>query len=108
MKRLFSAIAPADEAVLQVLRSTLEEEGVACVVRHELLSVAKGDVPPTECYPELWIVDDADYSKAEGIMDDWRRSAPAPHAPWVCPHCRETMEGQFTSCWKCGREREEA
>jgi hypothetical protein len=108
MKRLFSAIVPAEEAALQLLRSTLEGEGIACVVRNELLSVAKGDAPPTECFPELWIVEDADYSKAKEIVDDWRVSTTEPHAPWVCAHCRETSEGQFTSCWKCGKDREEA
>ena len=36
-----------------MLRSTLEGQGTACVVRNELLSIAKGDVPPTECFPAL-------------------------------------------------------
>ena len=108
MKRLFSANAFADEATLQALKSMLEAEGIACVVRNELLSIAKGEVPPPECVPELWIVEDKDGAKAKEILDDWRGSVAEPHASWVCTHCKETNEGQFTACWKCGRDREEA
>ena len=24
---------------------------------------------------------------------------------WTCPGCGERIEGQFTECWNCGRER---
>ena len=25
---------------------------------------------------------------------------------WVCPKCKEQMEGQFTVCWNCGTVRD--
>jgi len=105
MKRLFSANTPNDEGALQLLKSAMEEESIYCMVRNELLTIGKGDIPATECIPELWILDDKDYSKAQKIVDDWRRSDIKPHASWLCPQCKETLEGQFTSCWKCGNER---
>jgi len=108
VKRLFSANTPNDEGSLQLLKSAMEGEGIHCMVRNELLSIGKGDIPATECVPELWILDDKDYSKAEKIVDEWRRSDTEPHASWLCPQCKETIEGQFTSCWKCGNERKEA
>jgi hypothetical protein len=107
MKRLFTANVPADESTLQMLKSMLKEEGIACMVRNEQLSIAKGDIPLTECFPELWIPDDLDFPKAKKTMDDWKESANESHAPWECPHCKETIEGQFTSCWKCGTEKGE-
>jgi predicted amidophosphoribosyltransferase len=27
---------------------------------------------------------------------------------WVCPRCKEKIDGAFDVCWKCGRERDEA
>lgn len=108
MKRLFSANTPADEGTLQLLEAMLKDATIACLVRNESLSVAKGDIPASECVPELWILDDKDYLKAEKIADEWKQSATAPHTSWVCPHCKEASEGQFTSCWKCGNEREGA
>ena len=107
MKRLFRANTPAEEPILQLLKSALEEEGIACMVRNELLTIAKGDVPPTDCVPELWIVEDQDLTKATAILDDWRESSTETQTPWVCPHCKEEIGGQFTSCWKCGKDREE-
>ena len=108
MRRLFSANSPADEGTLQLLKGMLEDAAIACMVRNESLSVGKGDIPAVECVPELWILEDKDYAKAQGIVDEWKRSESAPHAPWVCPNCKEESEGQFTSCWKCGKEREDA
>ena len=106
MTRVFSAMSVGDEATLQLLKTLLEGEGIACTVRNEQLSTAKGDIPPSECVPELWILDDKDYLTAEKIIDDWREAGTESHAGWLCPCCRETNEGQFTSCWKYGNERE--
>src|ERR1035437_4758223 len=108
MKRLFSANSPADEGPLQMLKSAMEGEGIACMVRNELLTIGKGDIPASECVPELCILDAKDYSKAQKMLDEWRQSEAQPHASWLCPQCKETIEGQFTSCWKCGNEREKA
>jgi hypothetical protein len=106
MKRVFSANSPADEGAIQLLKARLTEATIACMVRNESLSVARGDIPASECVPELWIMDDKDYARAAQFVAEWKRSGAAPHASWVCPHCKETSEGQFTSCWKCGTERE--
>jgi hypothetical protein len=106
MKRVCGANSPADEGTLQLLKAALEDADIACMVRNESLSVANGDIPSGECVPELWILEDKDLTKAQGIVDEWKRSGGAPNAPWTCPNCKETSEGQFTSCWKCGTERE--
>jgi hypothetical protein len=102
MKRLFSAHTSADEATLESLKSAMEAEGIRCVVRNELLSFA------TDQGLELWVVDDEDTSRARKIVDSWDVSTAAPPASWVCAQCREAIAGQFTSCWKCGKDREEA
>ncbi len=47
-------------------------------------------------------------TEAKEIMDEWREPGTEPHASWWCGHCKETIAGQFTSCWKCGKERGEA
>ena len=105
MKRLFSANAPADEATLRMLKAALEDDGIACMIRNEQLTIGKGDIPCTECIPELWVLEDRDYLRAKKIMDDWKESNLATPSAWVCPTCKETLEGQFTSCWKCGKDR---
>lgn len=107
MKRMFSAHSPAEEGTAQLLKAELESAMIPCMVRNEQLSVGKGDIPFFECVPELWILKDEDYSKAKSIVDSVLKTAAQPQAAWVCPNCKESSEGQFTSCWKCGTERGE-
>jgi len=84
----------------------LDDAGIACTVRNEYLCIAKGEAPVNQCIPELWILDDGDFAKAEEIMADWEWAMAEPRASWRCLHCQETNEGQFTACWKCGNELE--
>jgi hypothetical protein len=83
VKRLYGS---DDRALIAHLRALLETRGIACVLRNEFLGGAAGELPPHECSPELWVVDDVDTT------------------PWTCPGCGEIIEGQFARCWHCGRE----
>ena len=106
MKYLFEATNTIDGAYVAILQSSLEAIGIPCMIRNEHLSMAKGEIPITECYPELWILNDDDYARANEMVETWRKSRVQIHDAWPCPHCNETIEGQFTSCWKCGQERQ--
>ncbi|MDQ2937868.1 MAG: DUF2007 domain-containing protein [Acidobacteriota bacterium] len=105
MKRLFTAANLIDGATSDILESLLREAEIPCMIRNEHLSMAKGEIPITECYPELWVLDDDDYSRAKELLEMCRNSKSEVHDAWACPRCNETIEGQFTSCWKCGQER---
>ena len=54
---------------------------------------------------ELWVIDDAKYAEARGVL----RSVLAPiegvKKPWKCSACGEDVEGQFAECWNCGKAR---
>ena len=101
MKYVFTATALSPDN--EMLKGILEKADIPCLIRNEHLSMAAGEVPFIP--PELWILNDEDYPRAKEIVDAWRTAKIENHGPWVCPHCSETIEGQFTSCWKCGRER---
>ena len=102
MKRVFTAnTMSADQEIVKVL---LENAQIPCMIRNEYLSMALGELAPSECSPEVWIQNDEDYPRAKEIVDAWRSAGVEDHGPWVC-HCGETIEGQFTSCWKCGSDR---
>ena len=86
------------------LKNLLEAEGVRCQIRNELLSRLAGEIPFTECAPELWLLDERDFERARRILADFAR--PAAAAPtWKCPGCGESLEGQFSACWRCGASR---
>ncbi len=104
MKKLCT-FSPWQRVEATVLRELLEREGIACLVRNENLFSAMGEIPFTECFPELWVIDDEIYPRAKLLLDGWRAAGGQKRRAWTCPHCGETHEGQFGACWKCGRPR---
>ena len=88
------------------LKNLLEAEGIRCQVKNELLSRLAGEIPFTECAPQLWLLDERDLERARRIVADIGRSAVAK-PPWQCPDCGEPLEGQFSACWHCGAPRPE-
>ena len=100
MKYLFTAttLSPDNE----MLKSILEQADIPCMIRNEYLSMAAGELPFVP--PELWILNDEDYPRAKEIVAEWQNAKTENHGAWVC-RCGETIEGQFSSCWNCGKER---
>ena len=71
---------------------------VARVLRAYASSIA-GEVPPDQCLPEVWVMDEARYEAARTLLDQLRRG---PTRHWVCPACHERVDGPFEQCWNCG------
>lgn len=107
MKYLFAPNRMSESSDVDTLKMFLEEKNIPCLIRNEYLSMAAGELPMQE-FPELWVMNDADYPRAYELVKAWRSSPVETLGPWLCSDCGETIEGQFTSCWKCGRQREEA
>lgn len=104
MKRVFSS---PDLIQASQLKDLLEREGIPCLIRNDILGNLAPEVPFTEAFPEVWVQNDSDAGRAEAIKADWRAARPAgaQSGLWECPQCGEKLEGQFSSCWKCGTER---
>ena len=103
MKKLTSSITIAH---VGLLKGVLEQEGIPCLIKNESLTMTSGFVPFTECFPELWVVNDEDLSKAQEVLDNFQTPEPGLHKDWRCATCGEDNEGQFALCWSCGREAE--
>ena len=71
MKLLFSS---PDSARIGLFRSRLEAAGIACEMRNEYLSPA---MPGAPFEPELWVLDDAQFTEASDLLATWRQ----PSAP---------------------------
>jgi hypothetical protein len=100
MKLLFTAI---DRAQLTLLQGLLEDAGIQHDVRNEFTSA---NYPPIPYTPELWVIHDEDFAKAVELRDSLCGSTgSAAQDCWTCPKCGERLEGQFSSCWKCGTSR---
>lgn len=82
----------------------LEEQGIATLLRNQYVSMARGELPFTDTWPELWLVDDQDWDRARAILSA-QTTAANPAEEWTCARCGETSEGQFSSCWNCSQDK---
>ncbi len=82
------------------LRNVLQGVGIDCILKNEYLRMASGDLPPLECWTELWVVNDDQFDQARQYLETG--PVPETRAPWPCPACGEKIEPQFTECWHCG------
>ena len=89
------------------LKNVLEARGIACDIRGEFRGAAMGELPPIECWPELWVAEESQAEKAGRIIGEVLESTEGDRGHWKCPSCDEDLEGQFTVCWKCGTNRPE-
>ena len=108
MKHLFTATTTIDGANIEMLKDLLEEVEIRCMIRNEYLSSAMGEIPFLESSPELWILNDEDYLRAREMLETWRATRIEVKDSWACAQCGEIIEGQFTSCWQCGKEQKAA
>jgi hypothetical protein len=103
MKRIYTS---QSHVLVILLRDALTGTGVRCFIKNELLAGAAGELPLTECWPELWITDDDQCEWANAIVMTTLNSANRRWPTWQCAHCGQMLEGQFAQCWQCGHVRE--
>jgi hypothetical protein len=99
MKRVYRAAS-----LLQVAhaRNVLISAGIDCELRNIYLAGAAGDLPMMETWPQLYV---ADTDEPRALRALARAETFQPGAPWTCEECGESLEPQFTTCWRCGHER---
>jgi hypothetical protein len=100
MKKLHT-FAFGDNVQLELLKSVLERSRIEYLAKGENMFAIAGGVPFTECYPELWIVDDSDFARARKLLNVWLEPSADVPASWRCENCKELIEGQFDLCWRC-------
>jgi hypothetical protein len=101
MKKVFSSSNPG---IVSHFKNILETYSITCVLKNYYLTGAMGEIPPGECWPELWVLDDHHYAEAKALIDS-AQAAPTSNTSWHCAQCGEQIEEQFLQCWKCGNTR---
>ena len=79
--------------------------GIDCQIRGEHLSIGMGELPPIECWPELWVCRAEQYDEAENLLRKLLYIGSPVGQSWICAGCNEEIQGQFTDCWQCGQSR---
>jgi len=104
MKKLYVSQNLVD---VETRKEILEQLHIPCTVKNQRSAMLGGEVPFVEVFPELWVLNDQDLDTAQTILDDWERAKPKESTNWTCSGCGEIHQKEFTSCWKCGRERKD-
>jgi uncharacterized protein YlaI len=96
MKRLTQA---PNLALATLWADMLTQGGIDASVQRMYSSGIAGEIPPDQALPEVWVLDDTRLEEARRLLHELR-SPPVRH--WVCPGCRERVDGPFEECWNCG------
>ena len=101
MKKVFVSRSLVE---VESLKELLDQAGIVTTVKNQSTSMLAGEVPFAEVFPELWVINDNEYSDATRLLDDWKQSQQHTLPDWTCDHCGETHSGEFTTCWNCGKD----
>jgi hypothetical protein len=82
-------------------KNILDAEGIPSEIRNEFFGGILGEMPFTDTWPQLWVVNDLDYDRARQLIEGAALEE-SPSARWRCRKCGEENEGQFAACWNCG------
>jgi len=99
MKRLLQA---PNLALATLWADQLGSAGIAASVQRAYASGIAGQIPPDQSLPEVWVQDESEFTRANSLLEEWRR---LPSVIWACPSCHEIVEGPFELCWNCGAAR---
>ncbi len=93
---------------VEMCKERLEQAGISSLIKNQRTTGLAGEIPFTEVFPELWVVQDEEYDRARRLLDDGLVSVPSEQGGWICSGCEEQHETQFVICWQCGQERPSA
>ncbi len=93
---------------VEMRKERLEQAGIRSMIKNQRSSSLAGEIPFTEVYPELWVIQDEEYDRAQRLLEEGLVLMPSSQDGWTCLECEERHESQFASCWKCGQERPSA
>ena len=86
-------------------RSTLELATIDCMIRNEYAAGAIGELAPIDAWPELWVLRDRDFERAQQLLEDAGKDS--PDADWQCHSCGSSSPSTFELCWHCAGEKRE-
>lgn len=99
MIRLYAAANLQDAHIVLGL---LHSEGISARILNAAAQGGLGEIPFTQAYPEVWIADGHDATRARAIVARFEAAPTDSPAVRRCPACGEESPGSFALCWQCG------
>lgn len=86
---------------LSPYKFALEAAGIKYLIKNEFSQGAVGELPPTESWSQIWVINQQDADKAKHICSQVELKQKASDSEWLCSHCNETNASSFEYCWQC-------
>lgn len=100
MKKLVTKENPF---ILANIREILEQSDIRCTIKNEFASSGSGELPHFDLWPELWVLEDRDFERAQKILMEITDNS--QDNEWRCTFCKEKNAESFEYCWNCRYER---
>ena len=55
---------------VEMRKERLEQARIQCMIKNQRSSSLAGEIPFTEVFPELWLVQDEDYDRARQLLEE--------------------------------------
>lgn len=75
-------------------KEQLEQAGIRCMIKNQRSAGLAGEIPFTEVFPELWVLQEQDYDQARQLLEEETVLPPKNQDFWICSGCGERHEGQ--------------
>lgn len=100
MQKIYSANNLPDAYLIQGL---LAEAGIESQILNEYAQGGLGEIPFTQTYPEIWLLNERDITKAKKIINQFEQT-PSETGKLLCKNCHELNPDTFETCWHCGAQ----
>ena len=95
MRRVYTATTlPEAHLILQQLESV----SINARVFNENAHGAIGELPVTDTWPDVWIVQNHQFRAALAVIDRYEASS---EDELLCNSCGQISPGRFEVCWQC-------
>ena len=105
MKKLYVSQSLID---VESRKELLDQAEIHSTIKNQRSAMLGGEVPFAEVFPELWVLQDEDFERAQSLLKDWEEAPPLDNTAWTCVSCGEIHQKEFTTCWKCNKERSQS
>lgn len=55
---------------VEMRKERLEQAGIRCMIKNQRSSGLAGEIPFTEVFPELWVIQNEEYDRARQLLEE--------------------------------------
>jgi hypothetical protein len=83
-------------------KNIIEAQGISTFIKNEFSQGAVGEISAFDSWPEVWVMNDADFERATEILVSSQSRIKGDE--WICKSCSEENDPSFEICWNCQSE----